>query len=157
MYRKQKEKIIVTAVNAFSQAFSPWENPKTERNARENNLKVIFDKVADLGILMFSQPSAFRFDWTPGEVVTKSDEIAVSPWLFKVADENGMALSRPQKIVDIKLSVLRILTEFDDSTEKLTPAEVQWDGPPKGNQSKHRRRRELGKRKPTNECKQGLG
>lgn len=119
------------AASAFSQAFSPWENPGTEPGARLSNLKVIFNKAADLGILMFSQPSVFRFDWKPGEAKMKPDEIVVSPELLKVADENAMALPRAQEMIKIKLSALRMVMEIDGAGENI-PAELQGKHDQKG-------------------------
>lgn len=135
------------AASAFSLAFSPWENPGTEPGARLSNLKVIFNKAADLGILMFSQPSVFRFDWKPGEVKMKPNKIVVSPELLKVADENAMTLLRAQKMIKIKFSALRMVMEIDGAGEYI-PAELQGKHDQKGFRAQKTKRAWKGGHKP---------
>ncbi|KAF7506956.1 hypothetical protein GJ744_011087 [Endocarpon pusillum] len=101
-YQKQKGEMIDRAISDFSEAVSPWEKPEPSPGARRINLKVIFEKAANTGILLFRQPSVFRFVWTPDGVLNSDTQVTLSPALFKITDENGTTLSLPQKMIDIK-------------------------------------------------------
>lgn len=123
-YQKQKGEMIGAAITDFSQAFSPWEKRQHSSGARLNNLKVIFEKAAKIGILLFSQPSVFEFDWTSDGVAERPAEVTLSPSLFKVADENGTTLSLPQKMIDIRLSALQPRLEIEMNLSDLTLSEI---------------------------------
>lgn len=123
-YQKQKGEVIDRAISDFSQAFSPWEKPEDSSGARRINLKVIFEKAANVGILLFSQPSVFQFGWTPDGVAKGSTEVTLSPSMFKITDENGMTLSQPQKMIDIRLSALQLRWEIDMKLSDLTLSAV---------------------------------
>ena len=84
---------------SFSNAFAPWKNGKYRSKDRVRNLSEILKQAADLGIWLFSQPSAFRFIWptsTPGS----TSETTVLPGLVKETDEKGIQLKDAQDLVE---------------------------------------------------------
>ena len=47
----------------FPNAFATWKNGEYRSKVWVRNLSEILKQAADLGIWLFSQPSAIRFDW----------------------------------------------------------------------------------------------
>lgn len=84
---------------SFSSAFAPWKNSKYRSKDRVRNLSEIFKQATDLGMLLFSQPSAFRFDWPTGDSRSTS-EITVLPGLVKETDEKGIRLRDAQVLIE---------------------------------------------------------
>ena len=84
---------------SFSNAFAPWKNGKYRTIDRVRNLSEILKQAVDLGIWLFSQPSAFRFDWSTS-TPWSTREITVLPGLVKETDENGTQLKDAHVLVE---------------------------------------------------------
>ena len=98
-YSTQVDERIQNMATSFSNAFAPWKNSKYSSKDRVRNLTEILKQAADLGIWLFSQPSALRFDWptgTPGS----NRKITVLPGLVKETDERGIRLRDAQVLVE---------------------------------------------------------
>lgn len=55
---------------------------------------------ADVGLLLFSQPSCLIFDWKSSERRGSASDILVWPRLLRTTNPNAEPLARPQVIVD---------------------------------------------------------
>lgn len=89
---------------SFSNAFAPWRNGKYRSKDRVHNLSKILKQAADLGIWLFSQPSAIRFDWPTG-TPRSTGQITVLPGLVKETDEKGIPLKDAQVLVEPVIGV----------------------------------------------------
>ena len=98
-YRARVDEQIQNMATSFSNAFAPWRNRKYRSKDRVRNLFEILKQAADLGIWLFSQPSAYRFNW-PTSTPRSTSEIIVLPGLVKETDEKGMRLKDPQVLVE---------------------------------------------------------
>lgn len=97
-YRAQVDEHIQNMATSFSTCFAPWKNGRYRSKDRVRNLSEILKQAADLGVWMFSQPSAFRFDWSTG-TPQSSGTIAVLPGLLKETNERGIRLKEAQVMV----------------------------------------------------------
>lgn len=98
-YSAQVDEQIQNMATSFSSAFAPWKNGKYRSKDRVRNLSEILKQAADLGIWLFSQPSAFRFDWPRG-TPRSMKEMTVLPGLVKETDEKGIRLKDAQVLVE---------------------------------------------------------
>ena len=98
-YNAQVDEQIQNMATSFSNAFTPWKNGKYRSKDRVRNLCEILKQAADLGIWLFAQPSAFRFDWPTG-TPRSTREITVLPGLVKETDEKGIRLKDAQVLVE---------------------------------------------------------
>ena len=98
-YRARVDEQIQNMATSFSNAFAPWRNRKYRSKDRVRNLSEILKQAADLGIWLFSQPSAFRFNW-PTSTPRSASEITVLPGLVKETDEKGIQLKDAQVLVE---------------------------------------------------------
>jgi hypothetical protein len=80
-------------------AFSPWEQNQDPEN-RQRNLIALFYMAAEVGLLLFSQPSCLIFDWKSSERRGSASDILVWPRLLRTTNPNAEPLARPQMIVD---------------------------------------------------------
>lgn len=103
-YIKKRDSAIAEAASAFSAAFAPWAVASQTHQARCQNLAEIMRSAADMGNLIFSQPSAFGYDWNTPSSARRERAIVVMPAVVKLTDEHAVSLSRPlvivQQIVD---------------------------------------------------------
>lgn len=97
-YIAQRDRQIKVKVRAFLQAFAPWERPAHSQQERSSSLSAILKSVAELGILLFSQPSELQFRWPRPEELSQ-DRIAILPALVKLTDERGRRLKTNQTLV----------------------------------------------------------
>ena len=97
-YTGHRDRRIAKTVQAFSRAFEPWKNPKHRDEERMLSLSTILTESAELGIWLFSQPSALQFQW-PRPRDIKAGELVILPALLKTTDEHGKKLIEPQIIV----------------------------------------------------------
>ena len=98
-YRARVDEQIQNMANSFSNAFAPWKNGKYRSKDRVRNLSEILKQAADLGIWLFSQPSAFRFHW-PTSTPRSTSKITMLPSLVKETDENGKQLKDAQVLLE---------------------------------------------------------
>lgn len=101
-YNARVDEQIHNMATSFSNAFAPWKNGKYRSKDRVCNLCEILKQAADLGIWLFSQPSAFRFDWPTG-TPQSTREVTVLPGLVKETDEKGIWLKDAQVLVEPKI------------------------------------------------------
>ena len=99
-YIAQRENKINEYVRMFSKAFAPYKNHQGDGD-RARSLFTIMSEAADLGILIFSQPSDLQFRWQKKYAGQGVDRVAVAPELVKMTDERGRLLSEPQVMVEM--------------------------------------------------------
>ena len=94
---KQAEEIE----HVFNSAFSSWEAQSGSQTLRQHRRGLI-DKAADVGILLQSQPSTYKFDWQ-ASVGTRSNAssaiLVISPALWKTVDAYGRPMEHPHTLV----------------------------------------------------------
>ena len=98
-YRARVDEQIQNMAISFSNTFAPWRNGKYRSKDRVRNVSEIIKQAADLGIWLFSQPSAFRFNW-PTSNPRPSSEITALPGLVKDTDEKGIRLKDTQVLME---------------------------------------------------------
>src|SRR5271156_1618829 len=98
-YRKKLDESIAQAVALCLAAFSPWARDQ-DLGDRYQNLIALFYMAADVGLLLFSQPSCLIFDWKPSERRGSASDILVWPRLLRTTNPNAEPLARPQIIVE---------------------------------------------------------
>lgn len=98
-YIAQRDRKISETVQAFAKAFAPWKSTEYKDEERTRSLSAILEDAANLGIFLFSQPSALNFHW-PASNEMGAGKIAVSPALVKRTDEKGQDLVEAQVMVN---------------------------------------------------------
>jgi hypothetical protein len=98
-YTRKLEESVSQAVALCLAAFSPWEQNQDPEN-RQRNLIALFYMAAEVGLLLFSQPSCLIFDWKSSERRGSASDILVWPRLLRTTNPNAEPLARPQMIVD---------------------------------------------------------
>jgi hypothetical protein len=128
-YTKKLDESIAQAVTLCLAAFSPWARDQDPEN-RHQNLIALFHMAADVGLLLFSQPSCLIFDWKSFERGGSASDILVWPRLLRTTNPNAEPLARPQTIVEsssqsigYEVASLRpIPKKSEGSPERRTPA-----------------------------------
>ena len=98
-YLAQRDTQINDTVRSFAKAFAPWKNIDYKDEERARSLSAILEEAANVGILLFAQPSTLQFLW-PSSSEVGSGRIAVSPALVKTTNEKGQGLTSPQPMVE---------------------------------------------------------
>jgi hypothetical protein len=98
-YIRQRDFAIATTAETFCKAFSPLASRSDDGAARGQNLVEVMKSAADTGILIFSQPSTFKYRWSVPADARSSPKVVVTPAFVKVADDNGQPLDRPQTMI----------------------------------------------------------
>lgn len=83
-----------------SNAFAPWEARESAGQKRHEHLISLFHKAARVGVLIFSQPSTFLFDWEPSHKAKSTMAIQVWPRLLRTTNAIAESLPKPQVIVE---------------------------------------------------------
>ena len=104
-YLAQRDRQIDDTVRAFAKAFAPWKHTDYKDEERARSLAAILEDAANMGILLFAQPSTLQFLW-PSSTEVGSGRIAVSPALVKMTDEKGQGLTSPQVVVEKVVATL---------------------------------------------------
>jgi len=97
-YTRKLDESVSQAVTLCSAAFSPWEQNQDPEN-RQQNLIALFHMAAEVGLLLFSQPSCLIFDWKSSERRGSASDILVWPRLLRTTNPNAEPLARSQIIV----------------------------------------------------------
>lgn len=106
-YIDDLEAAVAALCEDFTAAFGPWENPQVgDEGQRNENLKDLLRRAADVGILLFSQTASFHFHWEPRPDADKTRDLVVWPRLLKVQDENARWLRPNQLLVDVNIERL---------------------------------------------------
>jgi hypothetical protein len=100
-YLSQRDANVSAAATAFTSAFAPWASSTYSDAARRQNVADIFKSAADVGILIFSQPSSFVYQWNATAQDNRAGVVVVTPAFLKVADENANPLERPQTMIQM--------------------------------------------------------
>jgi hypothetical protein len=100
-YLSQRDANVTAAATAFNDAFTPWARSAYSDSARRQNVAEIFKSAADVGILIFSQPSSFAYQWHAAKENRSGSSLVVTPAFLKVADENANLLDRPQTMIQM--------------------------------------------------------
>lgn len=105
VYVSTRDERIDTFVRSVSRAFYPWAKPGKDRSQLTRHLTSIIQNAIEKGILLFSQPSMFEFNW--GTCYDpKKRQLVVSPALVKVADENAQKLQKPQNMISQNVVII---------------------------------------------------
>lgn len=92
---------IGNGVRAVTEAFSPWEIPGKSNADATESLSGILHQASKAGILLFSQPSTYMFDWSSmhrGQDRT----IVIAPAFVKRLDESGKPLPFTQVLIEAR-------------------------------------------------------
>jgi hypothetical protein len=99
-YIKDLDHTIAFAVELCSDVFAPWEARDQPPESRIQHLRSLFLKAANVGMLLFSQPSCFAFQWTPPRKAVCDSELQVWPRLLRTTNQYAEPLAKPQVIVE---------------------------------------------------------
>jgi hypothetical protein len=101
-YSAQRDINIASAAGMFCAAFAPWAMRPNDLEVCQQHLANLMKVAADIGIMIFAQPSSFAYRWTvPSERDYKGlTRIVVLPGFTKVRDEEARDLGgRAQELV----------------------------------------------------------
>ena len=90
-----RQEVIQTTLATLDNVLQPYADPHMNNGERKRNLEELLKRSALFAFTLFSQPSAWDFEWQGGHSVT-SGEICIFPALMQVADENGQQVSPPR-------------------------------------------------------------
>jgi hypothetical protein len=76
------------AADRLNNVLRPYSDPRMDDGQRSRNLEEILKRSALFAFTLFSQPSAWEFDWQGAQDV-KSGSLCLFPVLFQVRDEHG--------------------------------------------------------------------
>lgn len=127
-YLKSQRRAIKQITTSIETVFRPWMRSDKDDSIRLATLDALLKATADLGLLLFSQSSTFVFNWQIESSSAHEFDIAISPRLLKINDEQARQLKPNQLVVNIKvLRTTSILEEDRDSidhAEQLIPPPV---------------------------------
>ncbi|KAL5386403.1 hypothetical protein DPSP01_004129 [Paraphaeosphaeria sporulosa] len=86
---------IQAAATLLDSVLRPFADSRMDDGARSRNLEEMLKRSAQFAFTLFSQPSAWDFDWQDEQSV-KSGSLCIFPALVQVADENGEPLHPPR-------------------------------------------------------------
>jgi hypothetical protein len=112
-YTSRRDAMITETVDYVTHAFKPWANPDADASMQVSNLAGIFRCAADLGLLLYRQPSVYYFNWRMSESHRSLAQlqIVVSPNMLKIENELGQALEEPQTMVEMKPAMLQVVSK----------------------------------------------
>ncbi|KAK0971387.1 hypothetical protein LTR91_004400 [Friedmanniomyces endolithicus] len=94
---------IARAASALTQAFAPWELPGKSNGDRTGSLRVILQLASKAGILLFTQPSTFMFEWS-SRAGAQGNSLIVTPALLRRLDASGKPLRSAQVLIEPRVS-----------------------------------------------------
>ncbi|KIW89228.1 uncharacterized protein Z519_10081 [Cladophialophora bantiana CBS 173.52] len=104
-YREERDRRITTAATKLCIAFEPWA--RSADNARFQSIVGIMQRASDLGIMLFSQPASFQWQWETGNrggaTQNGPGQVAVLPGLYKMTDEEVHRLASPIHLIEPRL------------------------------------------------------
>jgi hypothetical protein len=101
--KKGMEMRIEAATAMIDSALSPWQSPTKTDAKRTENLRSILRVAADLGIMLFTHPESYAFNWTvPQEKHGLGKLVVYSPAFEHRLGEYGQSLSQPNILVKSK-------------------------------------------------------
>lgn len=99
---RKRDESIDLIVASFEATFAPWADVKQEPDRRLHALVGLLQRTSDVGILLFSQPSTFSFQWRVSNSPSHDVEIAITPWVLKMSDENAQRIDPAQPMMKVK-------------------------------------------------------
>ena len=107
-YQSERDHVIANAAQQVCEAFWPWA--RSTDNTHSQSLVSIMIRASDLVITLFSQPSAFKWQWHAQDksVPSRNDatKIVVLPGLYKMTDQAAQPLSPPLCLIDPRLGAI---------------------------------------------------
>ncbi|EXJ73470.1 uncharacterized protein A1O5_03231 [Cladophialophora psammophila CBS 110553] len=104
-YRVERDRRITAAATKLCIAFEPWA--RSAENARFQSIVGIMQRASDLGIMLFSQPASFQWQWEAGNrggaTKNRPGQVAVLPGLYKMTDEEVHQLASPIHLIEPRL------------------------------------------------------
>ncbi|KAK0942415.1 hypothetical protein LTR29_006001 [Friedmanniomyces endolithicus] len=94
---------IARAALALTQAFAPWELPGKSNGDRTGSLRVILQLASKAGILLFTQPSTFMFEWS-SRAGAQGNSLIITPALLRRLDASGKPLRSAQVLIEPRVS-----------------------------------------------------
>lgn len=73
----------------------PFADSRMDDGTRSRNLEEILKRSAQFAFTLFSQPTAWDFDWQNGQGI-ESGNLCIFPALVQVEDANGMPIRPPR-------------------------------------------------------------
>lgn len=86
---------IQAAATLLDSVLRPFADSRMDDGARSRNLEEILKRSAQFAFTLFSQPTAWDFDWE-NEQGVKSGNLCIFPALVQVMDENGEPIHPPR-------------------------------------------------------------
>jgi len=99
---RKRDESINLIVASFEATFAPWADVKQEPDRRLHALVGLLQRTSDVGILLFSQPSSFSFQWRVSNNPSHDVEIPITPWVLKMSDENAQRIDPAQLMMKVK-------------------------------------------------------
>jgi len=81
----------------------PFASNSQDSFQRRKNLEEILKRAAGVAFLLFSQPSAWQFEWEDARA-REPGSLVVFPALLQTVDETGRSLNPPQAFTQIEVS-----------------------------------------------------
>ena len=104
-FRRGLDLKIDHAVRVLSEAFSPWDAPGKSKSNRAESLRAILHQASDAGILLFTQPSTYMFDWSSKD--GGDDQIlTITPAFLKRLNESAEPLPSMQVLIKARRAKL---------------------------------------------------
>jgi hypothetical protein len=86
---------IQSTFMVLDSVLQPYADSRMNNEERKRNLEELLKRSALFAFTLFSQPSAWEFEWQEEQGVT-SGELCIFPALVQVADETGQSVSPPR-------------------------------------------------------------
>ncbi|KAI4664416.1 uncharacterized protein J4E79_003920 [Alternaria viburni] len=86
---------IQATLATLDNVLQPYADSRMNNGERKRNLEEVLKRAALFAFTLFSQPSAWEFEWQEEEGVTSGD-LCIFPALVQVADEAGHPVSPPR-------------------------------------------------------------
>jgi hypothetical protein len=86
---------IQATLATLDSILQPYADSRMNNGERKRNLEEVLKRAALFAYTLFSQPSAWEFEWQEEQGVT-SGELCIFPALMQVADETGQPVNPPR-------------------------------------------------------------
>ncbi|KAG9193447.1 hypothetical protein G6011_03482 [Alternaria panax] len=86
---------IQATLATLDNVLQPYADTRMDNGERKRNLEEVLKRAALFAFTLFSQPSAWKFEWQEEQGVTPGD-LCIFPALVQVADEAGQPVSPPR-------------------------------------------------------------
>lgn len=126
-YLKARDDIIETIITEFERTFSSWLDEQELPEQRLSNFFTLLQETANLGILLFSQPSTFEFNWQVLDPSPSEIDIPIAPRMLKISDENALEIRPNQHMVRIKRVRTQQIARPPQKLNGESPIGGQWN------------------------------